>query len=309
MFQRIKVAIRHYDPYAFMQVSAMQCMVVTIVLFFVNFFFAPFAFDSALQLPVVGIIACATEKNFNLRMRNTFIYCILCIIYSFILSSIIEYRTLTVFAVGGIVFGLFMLCKNKYPYLWGIVVLMQVVIYTQMRINYGSNYYILLNYGVSFALATAIGLGVMYFYPRVYFYRVWLRTVSATLREFAYNFEQIAHGEIDHNSLMFNNFYQMYDFTLSLGKREHGFRARKLALRITVIYSHLIVLSNNAVDNQKLLLELAESCWQLAKAVETEQAAVINAIDQPEKLNQDLQVTIINVEHLFSLWNRSCLRV
>ena len=309
MFQRIKMAIRHYDPYAFMQVSAMQCTVVTIVLFFVNFFFAPFAFDSALQLPVVGIIACATEKNFNLRIRNTFIYCVLCTIYSFILSSIIEYRTLTVFAVGGIVFGLFMLCKNKYPYLWGIVVLMQVVVYTHMRIYYCCNYYFFINYGVCFAVLTGFGFAGLYFYPRVYFYRVWLRTVSATLREFAYNFEQMAHGEIDHNSLMFNNFYQMYDFTLSLGKREHGFRARKLALRITVIYSHLIVLSNNEVDNQTLLLDLAESCRLLAKAVEIEQAAAINAIDQTANSNQDLQVTITNVEQLISLWNRSCLRI
>ncbi len=308
MFQQIKKAIHHYDPYGFMQVSAIQAVVITVVLFFVNFFFTPFVFSSALQLPIIGIFTTALEKNFDLRIRNVIVYCLMCALYSFILSTIIQYRALTVFISGAIVFGLFMLCKKKYPFILGMITLMQVVVYTQLRIDYGGNFTILLNYGLSFLLATAIGVIIMYLYPRVYFYRVWLKTLAYTLNEFADNFTGLATKKSTVDSLSFMHFFQMYEHTVSLGYKEHGFRARKLALRVTNIYSHLIVCAKNSGgQTPSTLSELADVCRQLAQAIDGDRS--LDDVVMPEaKKGEKLPPITMDLSYLISDWNYLCLR-
>ncbi|HRG63603.1 MAG TPA: hypothetical protein PLP75_11390 [Burkholderiales bacterium] len=308
MLKKISATIHAYDPYGFMQVSAMQAVTVTLVLFAVNFCFAPFAFGQALQLPIIGIFTTALEKNFNLRIRNVAIYCCMCTLYSFILSSIIEYRWLTVLVVGVVIFGLFILCQRKFPYILGMITLMQVVVYTQLRINLGGNWNIWINYGTSFLLAMAVGISVMCLYPRIYFYRVWLRCFSFALLEFSANLELLAVKSNGASELVFVHFFQMYDYTMSLGYQEHGFAARRVGLRMALLYVHILELAHfSEAENAPAVQELARACQELSLVINQGRT-----LDYPEfmvNINVSFNSINQNMKCLISEWNRQCLKI
>lgn len=309
MFSRIVELADDYDPYGFMLVSALQALTVALVLFFVYFLFTPYAMESALQLPILGLFTTVPERSFNLKIRNVAVYCLMCMLYSFLLSSIMEYRLLTVFVVGGVVFGLFMLCKYKLPYILGMITLMQVVVYSQLRINYAGNIHMMINYGISFVAVSALGLLIMYLFPRVYFYRVWVRSLYKTIHEFEMILSQGAQQQITLNQLEFNHFFQMHDFTSSLSYRENGWVARKIALLVVILYSHIITLFNRIEDDldREILAELSLCCAGLVAAIKDEQP--LKFIELANNLDSDIKLVQYNFNLLIKYWNQACLKM
>lgn len=307
LISRWLLALDHYDPYGFMRVSAMQAVTVILVLFMVNFVFSPFAMTTALQIPVFGIIATSIEKSFINRIRNVAVFCCLCIAYAFLLAMVEEYRFLVVILVGVFIFTLFMLSKYKFPFMLGMVALVQVVGYTLLKIPEGANFNILINYALSYTLASLIGLATMYFFPRIYFFRVWLRIVQATLREFEQRFILTAAGTVLLEKLTFVHFVQMYDYTPRLSYREHGLFARKVALLLVAIYAFTVVTYTKieAID-VGCIFELAGACKKMREAMDNLQPVTEFEFKTGE-LNPQLIQVYSQLNLLRSYWNRACL--
>ena len=307
LIKRTLQALDRYDPYGFMRVSAMQALTVILVLFMINFAFSPFAMTTALQIPVFGIIATSIEKSFSNRIRNVAVFCGLCIAYAFLLAIVQEYRFLVVISVGVFIFSLFMFSKLKFPFMLGMVTLVQVVGYTLLKIPEGASFNILLNYGISYVLASAIGLVTMALFPRVYFFRVWLRIVQATLHEFEQRFMLTAAGTVPLGKLTFVHFVQMYDYTPRLSYREHGLFARKVALLLVAIYAFTVVTYTKIepIDIGKIF-ELAGACKKIRAAMDNWQP-IADFDFSSENLNPQLIQVYNNLEQLRRYWNRACL--
>ena len=307
MLNKFFKALDSYDPYGFMRVSGLQMLTMVLVMFVINFLFSPFNWTSALQFPLFGMMACGMERSFNSRIRNVAIFCMISMLYAFLFCLVKEYRILLVLLVGSVVFGLFMLSKYKYPYLLGMIAMIQILITTSV-IPRGANFTVLLNYGISYMLASVIGLLVMYVFPRKYFFRVWLRIVYATLGEFESRFRRVAEGEVPIDKLTFVHFIEMYEYTPSLSYRENGIFARKFALLLVAIYAYTVVTYTKVEPvNPSAIHELADACHQLRKALgESKKLASFNFMATE---NNQLMHVQKDFNWLLTYWNRACLKI
>jgi hypothetical protein len=308
MLKKLLIAVDRYDPYGFLRVSSMQALMVTLVLFLINFFFSPFAMTTALQIPVFGIITCSIERSFNNRLRNVAIFCALCISYAFLICIVQEYRALIVASVGLFIFTLFMLSKYRYPYMLSMVAMVQVVGYTLLKLPTGATFHTLLNYGISYIGASLLGLLLMYLFPRVYFFRVWLRIIYFTLAEFEDRLRRTAADEMPMDKLVFVHFIQMYDYTPNLSYRENGILARKFALLLVSIYAFTMVTFTRieAIDRDKIL-ELADACSRLRQAMDD--GIKLGSFDFAPSENIQIRAVQKDFNQLLRYWNVACSKL
>lgn len=243
MVSALQKALNSYDPYGFMQVSAAQASFVTVGLFLINFAFALPNFTDVFILPAFGLIIIATERDFDRRIIQFIIFCLLSIIYGILLTIVHEYRYFVVITVGIVIFSYYMLSK-KLDYLKFMIPFIQAVAYTHYIIPHGGNWSQLMVLIINNIAILACAVGLLCLFPRIYFFRIWLRALQYTLKEFETNISAFNSKQLDINQTITKHLLEMQDFSYALGKKAHGFSAQKIALRCMSIYVFFIAVIN-----------------------------------------------------------------
>ena len=214
------------------------------------------------------------------------------------------YQYLIIFTVGIVVFSLYVVSK-KYRLPPLMVPLIHVAAYTFFILPFGgdwSHIYIFLTDSV---MITGCVIVLMLLFPRIYFFRVWLRSLQFALQELEHKIHTIVTNQVDHEQLF--HLMNMQKFAYSLGYQEYGFAARKITLRFMNFYEFIVaVLYQYQPISTIELLELADVFSQLNHVIPTYQP--LNNITftpnaNPLILNIQKKVLIIVAE-----WNRLCQR-
>lgn len=296
-----------YDPYGELRVFAFQGVYLMTSLFLINLFFGPYKFNSAMNIPICAFYVCGLEPNLNKRLLNMALYSVINIAYVIILSFAWTNRFLIVFSVGIMVFSLFMLGKNRLPIVLVMVPLISALAFSQV-IPFSGDVNVIMNYCFSYLITAILGIAIIYFFPRRYFFNVWINILAAAIAEFKLALIKISNKDFDFSQIKFNDQYTLQTWSLSLESKTNGFIARKLSLILINIYSFLTVLLNriDEVDN-KYLLELIQLCSLLEQAIRSKHDLNKFIFTQSDniyisKAQSDFNRIIIN-------WNSLCSKI
>lgn len=297
--------IDQYDPYGFLQLNAWQGLFVGVCFFLINFTMSPPYFATIMTVPALGFMAIGSEQNFDKRLWNMLIFCILCVVYGSLLTLLNAYPILVILAVGVVVFVLFYLSQNKYPQLFMMIPIIHVVAYmiflNNLSLGTTHTLYNCFNYGVIILLTVLL----MSLFPRVYFFRVFVRSLYLTFGELSEKIHRAIEYKINPDQLIFKHLLAMQNYSYSLGHKENGWAAKKISLRIMHIYTFFIAFVNQveSVDPQELV-RFANYCRMFQSALEAE--CILPLCPTTESTDPVVQKLFSDLAYIISVWNRVC---
>lgn len=129
-----------------------------------------------------------------------------------------------------------------------MIAVLQAVTYTSFSNVFGGDWYALSRSILTLAAVSIFSILLLSLFPRIYFFRIWLRSIYLTIAEFEERIELFAAGGFDSSQLIFTHLIRMHDFTDSLSYKEHGFAARRISLTMVNIYTTIVALVNNVIQ-------------------------------------------------------------
>jgi hypothetical protein len=306
--EKIRRALKDYDPYGFRQVVAAQSAFVVVGLFLIHFAYALPNFNQVMLMPAWGLIAIGRQVGFNARLRHLAIFFFICVVYACLLTSVQSYHYLTVITVGVVIASLFMLSKNR-PYLLFMIPFVELVAHGFFIVPEGGSGYKIFVFILNCFAVSTCALVLLYAFPRIYFFRVWLRAWQATLQEFSEKILEIRAGEahLTHQQ-MTTHLAPMEEFARSLSLKEYGFSARKLSLRCINLYTFLTAAfyQVQAVTAEDLL-EIANFCSELVASITAYQP--IKRLQLTPSSDEQIRILHRKLGRMVSEWNRLCQRL
>ncbi len=322
---RLSEFINRQDPYGQYRVNAFQTLVVLVCLFLVNFIFSPPHMQDLIAILSFGFIGSASMISYNKRQYMVAAFCIVGMIYAILINLVREYNLYTVLMVGFGMSSLFWLSR-KIPMLAGMAAMVNMLGITMVKIKVGGNGYVYLNYVVLISFYLILALAFMNIFPRIYYFRIWLRAYYLALGEFEMRFRALAHQNHIQAGAPLTHFIRLNSFTRELGYKEFGFPARRIDILLSQLCNYLIASRNSVVTlNSNGYLLLAEACKELQAGIScnkslsfhTQQFSKYNNAafknintDIDKELNQQLPPHIISAfAKLATLWNQLCLKM
>lgn len=305
--KRLRRALHNYDPYGFLQVTAAQALFVTTFLCLINFSFALPHFSSAMKLIALAFLAISMERNFNQRMLSMAIFCLICVSYSCILTTLEYYRLFFVLSMGGVTLLLFAISKKIYPSLLPMIPIVQAITYPLIVPPLEGVTFRVVQTFVSYGAVVFLTIGLMGFFPRIYFFRIFLRALYLTLGEFNENCLRLANHSLKTDHILFKHMTAMQDYAYALGGDKHGISAQKIALNFMKMYSFFMATINGIEKvSASELVELANHCHLLQKALSDDHCITI--VPEINSSNQAVQEVFSDLNYIINTWNRLCLK-
>ena len=305
---RLTQRLDAYDPYGFYRVNGLQCITMVVILFSVQRIFNIPEFKTAMNLPLFGLMMIGLFSGYNNRLKALAIFFTAAIIYTVILNVVHQYRSLTVFAVGVMVSIAFSLSKKRIPQLLSMVSVLQAAVYTSFVSPFGGDWYAITRYMVTLGAVAIFSFVLFALFPRIYFFRIWLRSLYLTLGEFEEKFSMINSPGYSSPQLLFKHLIRLHDFTDSLGYKEYGFAARRITVNLVSIYTITVALVNNVIHfNNDELSEVRIVCHKLRHAlVNNIQLEEVVFLPSCNKYLLDLHADLRNI---ICVWNKLCLKI
>ena len=300
--RKLRSVLNRHDPYGMMQVSAAQITFVTISLFLINFIFSIPDFNTIFFLPAFGLITIGTDHSFDLRIRHLAIFCLITVIYAVLLSIVQSYQYLIILIVGIAIFTLYIISK-KYRYPPLMVPLIHVSAYTFFIFPFGGDWSHIYVFFIDSLMITALTIALMSVFPRIYFFRVWLRSLQFSVQELEHQIHTIIANQAKHGQLA--HLIAMEGFTYALSYKEYGFAARKITLRFMSFYEFIMaVLCHYQPITTLELLELANVLSRLYHAIPSYQP--LETITFTPNTNDQVLTIQKKTRSLVMEWNRLC---
>lgn len=307
IFRKLHNTIENYDPYGLLRVTSLQSFIMVFCIFVINFMFSIPGFNVGMQLPLYGLMAIGAGIGYNQRIRNMVIYILFTLAYVILLSIVQNYRILTVMSVGVVVFSLFTISKKHQPIILMIAPI-QAVSYTALIIPFGGNIHQLFEHVFGLAMIGFLGVGLLYLTPRIYFFRIWLRSAYLTVKEFEQKLILFSEGNLKSEQLVFKHLIKFHDFTDGLSYKEYGFAGRRIALKIISIYTLTLALINNvAYIEPHYILEITDLLNKLRRAMSKTQQ--LHKISLSPTDNKHLILLRHDLLYIIQVWNKLCLKI
>lgn len=304
---RLKTALNNYDPYGIFRVNTLQGGTMVTLLFLINAIYRIPNFNVTMQLPLYCLMATGMVFGYANRLKNALIFCVVCTCYAILLSIVHNYRMLTVFTVGACIAFFFALAKKKVPQLLPMIAAIQAVTYTAFIVPYG-DWFHLSRAALTLALMGFLTLGLFALFPRVYFFRVWLRIVYFTIEELAEKLDQFNRHDLNSEQLVFKHLSKIQEYTQALGYKEHGFAARRVSIYIVDIYTVVIGLVSNIISADKgELHQVSNMCRVLCKRMADNQP--LHNMTFISTSNTSVLLLQKNIHGIIKVWNQLCLKI
>ena len=308
IIEKLNNSLDAYDPYGNYRVNAFQCVVVITSLFMLNALFNFPRFNQIMYLPVFGVIAILMSIGYGGRLKAMLIYSVATITYAVILNIVRASPIVTVLVVGVVISIFYAVAKKRVPQLLWMIPLVHIPAYVSLRGSIAGQDE-MIHWLMSCVGISALTIGLLALFPRIYFFRIWLRVLYFSigqLKERVNAYEQKI--TVTTSQLLFHHLARMPDYTAMLSNKEHGFSARRISLKLTSIYAGLTVLNNNMAEITKNeLTELNFMCENFCLALSNNQPFNNLSLISSDnrfflKLRQDLC-------YIIEVWNRLCLKL
>lgn len=307
LLDKLKTALNNYDPYGIFRVNTLQGGTMVTLLFLINAIYRIPNFNVTMQLPLYCLMATGMVFGYSNRLKNALIFCIVCTCYAILLSVVHNYRMLTVFTVGACIAFFFALAKKKVPQLLPMIAAIQAVTYTAFIAPYG-DWFHLSRAALTLILMGFLTLGLFALFPRIYFFRVWLRIVYFTIEELAEKLDQFNHHDLNSEQLVFKHLSKIHEYTQALGYKEHGFAARRVSIYIVDIYTVVISLVSNITSADKdELHKVSNMCRVLCKGMSDNQP--LHSMTFISTTNTSVLLLQKNIHGIIKVWNQLCLKI
>lgn len=198
---KLSKIIEAYDPYGTHRVNGMKVTYVLLVLFAVNFVFSiPNPYFYYFYIPITAMAAEVIGETG--KKKNVLLF--FCIFWSAITAFVFDILSISPF------FSIFAFFYSFFLYLIAIKSRMHTVVIAPIALSlgaysllYGSintSVYSILNNCVTTLIAMAVVFFALAFFPRSYYYRLWLRALLLLVSQI-----------IEHLSLMIENKWVIFD--------------------------------------------------------------------------------------------------
>ena len=301
LITKLTQVIDSIDPYGHRRVNALQILFVIICLFFMNLFFSPPYFQQLIMIFMGAFLCTAEIINYNQRQIYVGVFCLLTIICAILINLVKEYNYASVLMVGFMLSSLYLAAK-KFPQLFIMIIMLYMFSVAVVQIKVGGSYYVYINYILLLSVYTLVDIAFMNLFPRIYYFRVWLRAYCLSLQEI----EQSIHNLVTNSgTTQTNHLIAMNKYTLSLNYKDHGFSARKTNILLLDLHNFLIVYKQNTTVAKPLeLMQIAAICADIRKSIAHHSPidlTTIQFINLPNNIANSLQ-------QLIYIWNKLCLK-
>ena len=303
----LRQTLEDYDPYGFLRVVATQTLFVAIGLFLINFIFYPPYFETLVILPAFGFIAIATVINFDQRMLIMGIFCGICISYACILNIIQIYSLMMILSVGFFIGSLFLISKNKYPLLLPIIPVIQAVTYRFLIPPIQGDPFHVVSTFVNYGFMILLTIGLMSLFPRIYFFRIFLRALYLTIEELNEKMTMSVTQPNHTHPFVLKHLVGLQDHAYALSRKDHGFSAKRIALSIMKFYAFVIAVEHRVEHITPIdLIDLSNGCHLIQNGLRDYRC--IENIPSTNSSNPSVQEAYSNLVNIIKIWNVLCLK-
>jgi hypothetical protein len=291
--------IETYDPYGNHRVNGMKATYVLLILFMINFFFSiPNPYFYYFYIPITAMAAEVIGET--MKKKNLLLF--YCVLWSAISAFFFDILSITPF------FPIFAFFYSFLLYLIAIHSRMHTIVIAPIALSLGAysllygelntSVYTVLNNCLTTFIAMAIVFAALAFFPRSYYYRLWLRALHLLITQI-----------IEHVSLMMANQRIIYDPV-----RGHTTHLVRYATMLPRIFPLRSIWKINLLMNQLHLTV----CVIEANTIMMERGMMVLFIEQLHVLKQAVEEerpcalaetpwAILN--KLVHSWNYLCLNV
>ncbi len=308
ILNKFRHILDNYDPYGIMRVNAFQCLAMLIGIFLVNSIYNIPHFNIVIQLPLYACIAFPFTTGYNKRLKSMAIYDIASIVYAIILNFVYNYHLLTVFTVGMVIASFFYFSKKRSPELLTMVGVIHPMVYSALVIPNGGNLHQLTLLTISLIFVSLLSYFFFSLFPRIYFFRIWLRGLYFTIEEIADRFNQFNLNNITSEQLVFKHLIRIQDLTDALSYKEHGLAARRISLCIISTYTIMVALVNRVIlIEHDQITEIYNVYHNFSQALKSKQP--LTNISFTPNNNQAFAQLKHEIENMINVWNKLCLKI
>ena len=176
--------VEAYDPYGNHRVNGMKATYVLLILFAVNFIFSiPNPYFYYFYIPITAMAA--EVLGDTIKKKNVLLF--YCILWSVISAFLFDIMSITPF------FPIFAFFYSILLYLIAIKSRMHTIVIAPVALSLGAysllyrdvntSFYVILNNCVNTFVAMAIVFAALAFFPRSYYYRLWLRSLLLLINQ------------------------------------------------------------------------------------------------------------------------------
>lgn len=305
MLEKLKQALDEYDPYGNYRVNAIQSVIVLSALLMLSAVINLPQFGSLLFFPVLGLFAILITNGYGLRLKAIILYSVVTILYAIALALVQNYRFLTVLMVGAAIIILFSFSKKRVPQLLFMIPFIHITAYTSLKMPVvGADE--MIHYVLTYFMFAALLLGLLALFPRVYFFRIWLRVFYHTIKELEEKLTAYQHQhELFLAQPLMLHLSRLPNYTIMLSNKEHGFSARRISLKLMSINAGLMALIDGATQlSVSEFEEIRQTCQKLYQGLSANQP-----VQHAEMVNSDNWFFLKfqhDLNYITQRWNRLC---
>lgn len=310
LFSNYKISFQNrfneYDPYGIMRVNALQSIIVMIGILVVNGFYQLPSFSLALNLPVLALVIIGTVYGYFPRLKAIIVFCLSSIIYTVLFCFVKNYISLLVLVTGVVIACLFAFSRKFYPTFLNMIALVQVVASMFAQGTSSSDVYEIVRLVLDLISMTVLTIIFMYFFPKIYFFRVWKRALYLSIKELGEKFNSINLNQINTQHLLLVHLVRLFNLTDSLSYQENGLFARRIVLLLTEVYTSLAALASRTISIEPPELQTFVSlCNQFCHALTNNYPLYF--VYTVESNNPHFLILQKNFNKTVQTWNKLCL--
>lgn len=308
LLEKITNVVNAYDPYGNLRVNTLQSMVMLSFLVMLNAIINLPQFNSILTIALFGVWSINSIVGYEARIKGLCIFSGVIIPYALLLGLVHNDTVTTILLTGLVIFFLFKLARNRFPQLLAMIPLIQILDYTMLKIpvaRWGN----LFHWAGVYLLACLLMIGFLIIFPRIYFFRIWLRAVYLAVEELENRLkfcEESPEFSIAQPTL--KHLPRILEFTSMLSNKDYGFSARRIGLKVMslsaasmALISKTTQLDTDDIDQLRILFEKLRYGMANTKPVEN-----ISSIKTTNGFCMQFYQDICYIIHV---WNQLCLKL
>lgn len=300
MFVKLISKFEDYDKYGEHRLNGLKGIYVLMLLFLINFIYKIHnPYFNYFYVPLTAMTISVTGETITSKLLLFFYTVMGAILTIFIFSLTAIYPVFFIIIVFFLSLGLYLITIHYFKSsIAPVPIMLSLGIYSLVYGYINTNIFVAINNAFITLLAMLIILAAMLFFPKNYYFRVWLRAYILLLKQIQHNLCLVKNNEEKEIQVVQGHLVQLIKYSNMLSKRLPIFTI----LKINFLVNELRVLSCT-IDQKIVVLtvleldDLIDKLTLYIKAVELEKPFKLN-----DSANKDLFM-------MANSWNYLCSKI
>lgn len=300
MFTKLISQFEDYDKYGEHRLNGLKGVYLLMILFLVNFIYKiPNPYFNYFYVPLTAMTISVTAESIHSKLFVFFYTVMGSVLTVFIFSLTDIYPTFFIMIVFCLSLSLYLITIHYFKNnIATVPVMLSLGIYSLVYGHINTDIFIAVNNVLITITAMLIILAAMLFFPKNYYFRVWLRSYILLLKQIQHNLHLVKNNEEKEIQVVQGHLVQLIKYSNMLSKRLPIFTI----LKINFLVNELRVLSCT-IDQKIVVLdtlvldELIDKLTLYIKAVE---------LERPFKLEDSANKDLLSMTNS---WNYLCSKI